>query len=68
MPDVRADAVDAFAEVEAVEPGCEWTLVVVEADERQRADVDALSCVPSGCCTARSSLMALVGVASKRKP
>ena len=36
---VRADAVDALAEVEAIQPVAVG-LVVVEADERQRANVD----------------------------
>ena len=67
MPRVGADAVDAFAEVEAVQ-AVAVGLVVLEADERQRADVDLLRAavglldregqVEAGC----------VGVASKRKP
>ncbi len=42
MPRVRPDAVDALAEVEAVQP-LAVRLVVLEADERQRANVDRLA-------------------------
>ena len=41
MPLVGADAVDAFADVDAVEPVAVG-FVVLEADERQRANVDGL--------------------------
>jgi hypothetical protein len=41
VPRVRADAADALAEIDGVMPGVRMAFVVVEADERQRADIDA---------------------------
>ena len=43
VPGVRADAVDALAEVHPVEPVAGVHLVVLEPDERQRSDVGRLA-------------------------
>src|SRR5262249_42167020 len=40
---VRADAIDAFTEIDAVETRRAVHFVVIEADERQRADIDRLA-------------------------
>src|SRR5262249_13089613 len=40
VPPVRADAVDPFAQVDAVQADAAVDLVALEADEGQRADID----------------------------
>ena len=67
MPGVRADAVDAFAEIEAVQARRQWTSL---SSKRTNGSVrmSTVFLLPSGCRTGRSSLKALVAVASKRKP